>query len=63
MQWLLRHADWDTREVRDDVRDYATGHLGDPVGEPAFEVAHRFPEGLPRSNVRAFYVPTPQMGK
>jgi SRSO17 transposase len=32
MQRLLRHADWDTREVRDDVRDYVTGHLGDRGG-------------------------------
>jgi SRSO17 transposase len=32
MQRLLRHADWDTREVRDDVRDYVTGQLGDPGG-------------------------------
>jgi SRSO17 transposase len=28
MQRLLRHADWDTREVRDDVRDYVIEHLG-----------------------------------
>jgi SRSO17 transposase len=28
MQRLLRSADWDTREVRDDVRDYVIGHLG-----------------------------------
>src|SRR6266480_6993895 len=32
MQRLLRHADWDTREVRDDVRGYVTGNLGDPGG-------------------------------
>jgi SRSO17 transposase len=32
MQRLLRHADWDTRDVRDDVRDYVTEHLGDPGG-------------------------------
>jgi SRSO17 transposase len=32
MQRLLRHADWDTREVRDDVRDYVTEHLGHPEG-------------------------------
>jgi SRSO17 transposase len=32
MQRLLRHADWDTREVRDDVRDYVAGQLGDPGG-------------------------------
>ena len=32
MQRLLRHADWDTREVRDDVRDYVIEHLGDPGG-------------------------------
>ena len=32
MQRLLRHADWDTREVRDDVRDYVIDHLGDPGG-------------------------------
>jgi SRSO17 transposase len=32
MQRLLRHADWDTREVRDDVRDYAIENLGDPGG-------------------------------
>lgn len=29
MQRLLRHADWDTREVRDDVRDYMIEHLSD----------------------------------
>ena len=32
MQRLLRIADWDTREVRDDVRDYVTGNLGDRQG-------------------------------
>jgi SRSO17 transposase len=32
MQRLLRHADWDTREVRDDVRDYVIEQLGDPGG-------------------------------
>ena len=32
MQRLLRHADWDTREVRDDVRDFVIDHLGDPAG-------------------------------
>jgi SRSO17 transposase len=32
MQRLLRHADWDTREVRDDVRDYVIEHLGDLEG-------------------------------
>ena len=32
MQRLLRHADWDTRDVRDDVRDYVIEHLGDPGG-------------------------------
>ena len=30
MQRLLRHADWDTREVRDDVRDYVIEQLGEP---------------------------------
>jgi SRSO17 transposase len=29
MQRLLRHADWDTRKFRDDVRDYVAEHLGD----------------------------------
>ncbi len=32
MQRLLRSADWDTREVRDDVRDYVIETLGDPQG-------------------------------
>jgi len=32
MQRLLRRADWDTREVRDDVRDYVVENLGDPQG-------------------------------
>jgi SRSO17 transposase len=32
MQRLLRHADWDTREVRDDVRYYVVEQLGDPAG-------------------------------
>jgi SRSO17 transposase len=32
MQRLLRHADWDTREVRDDVRDYVAEQLGDAAG-------------------------------
>jgi SRSO17 transposase len=31
MQRLLRTADWDIEGVRDDVRDYALDHLGDPV--------------------------------
>jgi SRSO17 transposase len=32
MQRLLRHADWDTREVREDVRDYVIEHLGESDG-------------------------------
>jgi SRSO17 transposase len=32
MQRLLRHADWDTRDVRDDVRAYVIDYLGDPGG-------------------------------
>ena len=32
MQRLLRHADWDTREVRDDVRDYVIEQLGERGG-------------------------------
>ena len=32
MQRLLRHADWDTREVRDDVRDYVIEQLGERDG-------------------------------
>jgi SRSO17 transposase len=32
MQRLLRIADWDTREVRDDVWDYVMENLGDPQG-------------------------------
>src|SRR5256886_11224807 len=32
MQRLLRHADWDVDGVRDDVRDYVAGHLGDREG-------------------------------
>jgi hypothetical protein len=30
MQHLLAPARWDADAVRDDVRDYVTGHLGDP---------------------------------
>ena len=30
MQHLLGRARWDADAVRDDVRDYVTGHLGDP---------------------------------
>jgi SRSO17 transposase len=29
MQHLLARATWDTDGVRDDLRDYVTGHLGD----------------------------------
>jgi SRSO17 transposase len=32
MQRLLRRADWDVDGVRDDVRGYVTGQLGDPAG-------------------------------
>lgn len=32
MQRLLRRADWDVAGVRDDVRDYVTGQLGDREG-------------------------------
>ena len=32
MQWLLTGADWDPDLVRDDLRDYVVGHLGDPGG-------------------------------
>jgi SRSO17 transposase len=32
MQRLLRRADWDVDGVRDDMRDYVIGHLGEPDG-------------------------------
>src|SRR5699024_1856953 len=32
MQRLLSTADWNPDEVRDDLRDYITRHLGDPAG-------------------------------
>src|SRR6266700_2443964 len=32
MQRLLRRADWDVEGVRNDVRDYVIGHLGDRDG-------------------------------
>jgi SRSO17 transposase len=32
MQRLLRRADWDVDGVRDDIRDYVIGHLGDQDG-------------------------------
>ena len=32
MQRLLRRADWDVDGLRDDVRDYVAGHLGDREG-------------------------------
>jgi SRSO17 transposase len=32
MQRLLNHARWDPDQVRDDLRDYVTEHLGDPGG-------------------------------
>jgi SRSO17 transposase len=32
MQRLLRRADWDVDGVRDDVRDYVAGHLGEADG-------------------------------
>jgi SRSO17 transposase len=32
MQRLLAYADWDADAVRDDVREYVVGHLGDPAG-------------------------------
>jgi SRSO17 transposase len=32
MQRLLRRADWDVDGVRDDVRGYVAGQLGDPAG-------------------------------
>lgn len=32
MQRLLSSADWNPDEVRDDLRDYVAGHLGDPDG-------------------------------
>jgi len=32
MQRLLRRADWDVDGIRDDVRGYVVGHLGDQAG-------------------------------
>lgn len=32
MQRLLSTADWNPEDVRDDLRDYVTRHLGDPAG-------------------------------
>jgi hypothetical protein len=51
MQRLLRTVDWDVDGVRDDVRDYVTGHLGDPGGVLIADLCR--PRARPGSSRRA----------
>ena len=37
MQYLLGRASWDTDGVRDDLRDYVVGQLGDPDAVLVFD--------------------------
>ena len=37
MQYLLARASWDTDGVRDDLRDYVVGQLGDTDGVLVFD--------------------------
>jgi SRSO17 transposase len=55
MQRLLRHADWDTREVRDDVRDYVTGQPGEPGGVLIADVTGFIKKGTRSAGVQRQY--------
>ena len=48
MQHLLARASWDTDGVRDDLRDYVLGALGDADGVPVFDETGDVKKGLRR---------------
>jgi SRSO17 transposase len=55
MQRLLRRADWDVDGVRDDVRGYVTGQLGDPGGVPIADETGFIKKGSRSAGVQRQY--------
>ena len=62
MQRLLRVADWDTREVRDDVRDYVVETLGHPDGVLIADETGFLKKGTRSAGVRGS-TPAPRAGR
>ena len=55
MQRLLRRADWDVDGVRDDVRSYVVGHLGDRDGVPIADETGFIKKGTRSAGVQRQY--------
>ena len=55
MQRLLNHARWDPDEVRDDLRDYVTEHLGDPEGVLVIDETGFLKKGTKSAGVQRQY--------
>jgi DDE superfamily endonuclease len=55
MQHLLSRASWDADGVRDDVRDYVLGHLGDPGAVLVVDLCRswNYAEGLAQPDANA----------
>jgi len=55
MQRLLNHARWDPDQVRDDLRDYVTEHLGDPGGVLVVDATGFLKKGTKSAGVQRQY--------
>jgi SRSO17 transposase len=58
MQHLLAGARWDTDAVRDDIRDYVTGHLGDPGAVLVVDETGDLKKGTSTAGVQRQYTGT-----
>ena len=58
MQYLLARASWDTDGVRDDLRDYVVGALGDPDAVLVFDETGDLKKGLHTVGVQRQYTGT-----
>src|SRR5881392_3297199 len=55
MQRLLNHARWEADQVRDDLRDYVTEHLGDPGGVLVVDETGFLKKGVKSAGVQRQY--------
>ncbi len=58
MQYLLARARWDADGVRDDLRDYVTGHLGDPGAVLVVDETGDLKKGTATAGVQRQYTGT-----
>jgi len=58
MQYLLERARWDAGAVRDDVRGYVAGHLGDPQGVLVVDETGDVKKGSATAGVQRQYTGT-----